>query len=202
LLAYLVREEIDTYAGVAATLQAYMHSPGVIMSLVARDELAAHIDALTSMRTVDIAVDDEAEALVPRPTPDADLRERVDELLADRSDLLATYDTESNGQTARTPDIESAGDSNSPAQADGASGGNQPTGDHTGFDGRSDGTAPDSDRGERARAADTRQRTKNGNRSDTADDQSARGSDWSSGVRRVPSPEPPGDDDDSEEGDR
>ncbi len=203
LLAYLVREGIDTYAGVAATLQAYMHSPEVIMSLVARDELAAHIDDLTAMRTVDIAVDDEAEALVPRPTPDADLRERVDELLADRSELLTTYDTEGDGQTTRATDIESAVDGDSPAQTDGVSGGNGQTGDHTGLDGRSDRTSPESDRGERAWPTDERHRSENGDRPGTADsDQSDPRAGRSSGVRRVPSPEPPGDDDDSEEGDR
>ena len=210
LLAYLVREGIDTYAGVAATLQAYMHSPEVIMSLIARDELVGHIDDLTAMRTVDIDVDDEAETLVPRPTPGADLRERVGNILADRSDLLGTYATGSDNRTAQMPDTELSGVGDGPAWTGKPSGPNRPTEAHAESDRHSGGTAPESDRGGQARPTGSRHRTGNGDRPDaaggqsnTADgDQSDLQDNGSSGVRRVPSPEPPGDRDSSEAGDR
>ena len=93
LLAYLIRERVDTYAGVAATVQAYTHSPDLTMSLVSRNELADHIDELTTMRTINIDVDDEIEELVPRPTPSDELRAEVESVLDGASDLLEEYDT-------------------------------------------------------------------------------------------------------------
>jgi len=88
LLAALIDAGIDSYAGVAATIQAYMHNPEVVLSLIDRDELAARIDDLTAMRTIDIDVDDDAEDLVPRPTPGADLRAEAEDALSDAADLL------------------------------------------------------------------------------------------------------------------
>ena len=107
LLAYLIREGVDTYAGVAATVQAYTHSPDLTMSLVSRNELADHIDELTTMRTIDIDVDDEIEELVPRPTPSDELRAEVESVLDGASDLLEEYDTGQHrtdtDQMRRTP---------------------------------------------------------------------------------------------------
>lgn len=86
LLASLIDEGITSYAGVAAALQAYMHNPDVVMSLVDRGELGASLENLTTMRTIEIDIDDEVEALVPRPTPDEDLAAAVAEIVADGTD--------------------------------------------------------------------------------------------------------------------
>jgi flagellar protein FlaI len=110
LLAYLIREGIDTYAGVAATIQAYTHSPELTMSLVSRDELADRIDELTTMRTIDIDVDDEIEDLVPRPTPSGELREEVESVLDDATDLFEGYDPQDTAEFRRvTGDSEADG---------------------------------------------------------------------------------------------
>ena len=117
LLAYLVSEGIDTYAGVAATIQAYMHNPDVVMSLIDRDELAARIDDLTAMRTIDIDVDDEVEALVPRPTPQAGLQAEVEGVLGDATGLLSGYDAGADSFPDTQPDRPDAAVTDTPETA-------------------------------------------------------------------------------------
>jgi len=215
LLAYLIREGIDTYAGVAATIQAYMHSPELTMSLVSQDELAARVDELTTMRTIDIDVDDEVEDLVPRPTPSDGLREEVDGVLEDAADLLGQYDTQraenglsgqrtgEGGDTGVAERIGGAtGDSNGAVReglagpdtgwiTDGADGErNQRAAD------RRDGTAADvdggppgetgQDRTAGGRGADETHTGHNARRRRTDDREGQ-----PDGVTRVPSPEPP-----------
>ena len=106
LLAALIRDGITTYAGVAATIQAYMHSPDLIMRLVSNGELRGRIDHLTRMRTVNIDIDDEVEALVPRPTPDATLREQVEGVVADGEELLSEYEESEHPQMRPQPQSE------------------------------------------------------------------------------------------------
>ena len=91
LLAYLIEAGIDSYAGVAAAIQSYIHSPSVVMRLLATDELSAHLEELTTMRTIEIDVDESVEALVPRPSPDEALRQEVEEILDDAAAFLAPH---------------------------------------------------------------------------------------------------------------
>ena len=179
LLAYLIREGIDTYAGVAATIQAYTHSPDLTMSLVGQDELADRIDELTTMRTINIDVNEETEELVPRPTPSVAVRKKAESVLEGAADLLEEYNTEErerfqgetpadrddsserdNTPTETFPGIWEQLDTNGTGQS---AGGGSPVGGKTRHDG--DG-----------------------------------GHDQSDGVTRVPSPEPPADRDDGEGG--
>jgi len=213
-LAYLIREGIDTYAGVAATIQAYTHSPELTMSLVARDELADHIDELTTMRTIDIDVDDEVEELVPRPTPDEDLREEVASVLEDATDLLEEYDTgnhysaldETWGDTRETENTRDTPHETDGTQREGDGGGfpdaweQLDTGQHSNERDRSvgggNGISPDSGgvaRRDGVTSADRSGRNTNGTGTETD-----RG-DESDGITRVPSPEPPTDGNDEDE---
>jgi flagellar protein FlaI len=94
VLAYLSDRGITSYAGVAATLQAYMATPTTVLSRIADDTLADRIGNLRSMRTIDIDVDEETEALVPRPTLDnasPDTRAAVESTLEDGDAVLDQY---------------------------------------------------------------------------------------------------------------
>ncbi|PSQ45882.1 secretion system protein, partial [Halobacteriales archaeon SW_7_68_16] len=91
VLSYLVDRGINTYAGVAATLQAYMRSPETVMALIANDDLEARVDNLRLMKNVEINVDPELEALVPRPTPDDPTRDRAEAVLDGASDIFGRY---------------------------------------------------------------------------------------------------------------
>ena len=219
LLAYLIREGVDTYAGVAATIQAYTHSPDLTMSLVSRDELADRIGELTTMRTIDIDVDDEIEELVPRPTPGDDLREEVESVLDGASDLLEEYDTGQHrtdtDRMKRTPSDTPGGDGR---QTDTRGG------DGTWSKTPENGESPDAwerlDTGQDSAERDRSERNGGGvergssgaaggdratpdehpGRSDvdrSGADTDRRGE--SDGITRVPSPEPPADRDDDEE---
>ncbi len=93
VLAYLVVNNINTYAGVAATLQGYMSSKETILALIADDELRTRIAALHQMRTINIDVDPEKEALIPRPrTPDG-VGKEAKGILSDTESLLVGYDS-------------------------------------------------------------------------------------------------------------
>ncbi|WP_302083369.1 type II/IV secretion system ATPase subunit [Salinibaculum rarum] len=95
VLAYLIREGLNTYAGVAATLQAYMNNPETILALIGDNELKHRIDNLRSMQNVDINVNPEKEELVPRPDPSAEVREQCERVIEDAQDLLNEFNASS-----------------------------------------------------------------------------------------------------------
>jgi flagellar protein FlaI len=93
VLAYLVEKNINTYAGVAATLQGYMSSKETILSLIADDELRKRTAALHKMKTINIDVDPEKEALIPRPRTPSGVGEEAREILSSTESLLVGYDS-------------------------------------------------------------------------------------------------------------
>jgi flagellar protein FlaI len=81
VLAYLIREGLNDYAQVAATLQAYMTDPETTMALIATDQLEAGLDDLREMESVDISIDASQEAMFPRPEPSGDLEADIEDIL-------------------------------------------------------------------------------------------------------------------------
>ncbi len=69
ILAYLIDREINEYAKVAATIQAFINDSDTMLALVATEQLEAGLDDLMEMESVQIQIDPEKEALVPRPEP-------------------------------------------------------------------------------------------------------------------------------------
>ena len=101
VLAYLIDNGLNSYAEVAATVQAYVNDPTTILTLIANDELETALDDLRQMESVLIDVDEEKEEMVPRPDPD-------DDTLTQARDVLETADeeifSEFRGKTAPTID--------------------------------------------------------------------------------------------------
>ena len=81
VLAYLIKNGLNTYTQVAATIQAYINDPETILSLIVEDSLEESLSDLRDMETVHIDIDEETEALVPRPDPDDEQVEEVDQIL-------------------------------------------------------------------------------------------------------------------------
>lgn len=81
VLAYLIKEGLNTYTEVAATIQAYINDPETILSLIADSSLKDDLDNLREMESVEIDIDEEIEALVPRPDPDEEQLNEVNEIL-------------------------------------------------------------------------------------------------------------------------
>ena len=102
ILAYLIEHRISAYEKVSATLQAFINDPDTIIALVAQDRLESSLDDLREMETVFMDIDDETEALVPRPKPDEETREQAAEILAEAETMLESYREES------TPGVEAA----------------------------------------------------------------------------------------------
>ncbi|QCS43083.1 ATPase, T2SS/T4P/T4SS family [Natrinema versiforme] len=67
ILAYLIKNELNTYAQVAATVQAFINDPDTILTLIANGQLEDSLEDLREMESVLIDVDPEKEELVPRP---------------------------------------------------------------------------------------------------------------------------------------
>ncbi|ELY60759.1 ATPase, T2SS/T4P/T4SS family [Natronolimnohabitans innermongolicus] len=67
ILAYLIKNELNTYAEVAATAQAFINDPDTILTLIANGQLEDSLEDLREMESVLIDVDQEKEELVPRP---------------------------------------------------------------------------------------------------------------------------------------
>ncbi|MFB6153392.1 MAG: type II/IV secretion system ATPase subunit, partial [Halodesulfurarchaeum sp.] len=103
VLAFLIENGLNTYAEVAATVQAYINDPETILTLIANGQLQDALADLRGMESVLIDVDEEKEEMVPRPDPDEETRETATEIL-DRAeeDLFPEY----RGETA--PDISEA----------------------------------------------------------------------------------------------
>ncbi|WP_435335688.1 ATPase, T2SS/T4P/T4SS family [Haloarchaeobius sp. TZWWS8] len=88
IIAYLIKHGLNEYVQVAATFQAYINDPDTILTLIANGHLEKSLEDLREMESVQINVDPEDEALVPRPDPDdetynlaQDILERAEESL-------------------------------------------------------------------------------------------------------------------------
>ncbi|ADD06689.1 type II/IV secretion system ATPase protein [Natrialba magadii ATCC 43099] len=88
ILAYLIKNGLNTYAEVAATVQAFINDPDTILTLIANGQLEESLEDLREMESVLIDVDQEKEELVPRPDATSetynlsmDLLERAEESL-------------------------------------------------------------------------------------------------------------------------
>ena len=94
VLAYLIQHGLNEYGQVAATLQAFINDPETTFGLIANGTLEDSLEDLRSMESVLIDVDPDKEALVPRPEPDAGIRELTAEILDGAAeDLFPEYRT-------------------------------------------------------------------------------------------------------------
>ncbi len=97
VLSYLIKNNLNTYVQVGASIQAFMTDPDTILALIANKTLKENLEDLREMESVSIDVDPEKEALVPRPTGDDDLLSEVDGVLDEAEERLFSsnkYDTE------------------------------------------------------------------------------------------------------------
>ena len=85
ILAYLIKNGLNTYTQVAATIQAFINDPETILTLVANDQLEYSLEALREMESVLITVDPAKEEMAPRPGPD-DTTERLCLDILDRAE--------------------------------------------------------------------------------------------------------------------
>ena len=90
ILAYLIKNGLNTYAEVAATVQAFINDPETILTLIANGQLENSLEDLREMESVLIDVDPEKEEQVPRPDASTetynlsmDILERAEESLFD-----------------------------------------------------------------------------------------------------------------------
>jgi len=75
VLAYLLLNRLNTYTEVAATIQAFINEPDVVLDLIANDVLKESLDNLRQMESVAIEIDEEKEEMVPRPDAPDDIIE-------------------------------------------------------------------------------------------------------------------------------
>ena len=93
VLAYMIRNGLKEYAQVAATIQAFISDPDTVLALIANDRLEERLSDLRQMESVQIDIDPETEALVPRPDPGERVYELTGEILEDAErTILAEYD--------------------------------------------------------------------------------------------------------------
>jgi len=90
IIAYLIKNGLNEYTEVAATVQAFINDPDTIMTLVANGQLEESLEDLQEMESILLDVDPEKEELVPRPDPPdeiyneaTDILERAEESLFD-----------------------------------------------------------------------------------------------------------------------
>jgi flagellar protein FlaI len=88
ILAYLIRNGLNEYAQVAATVQAFINDPETILTLVANDRLSESLEDLRTMESVLIDVDQDKEEMVPRPDPGDDVLAECDRILDEAEDRL------------------------------------------------------------------------------------------------------------------
>ena len=92
VLAYLIRNGLKEYAQVAATIQAFISDQDTVLGLIATDRLEKRLTDLREMESVQIDIDPETEALVPRPDPGERVYKLTGQILADAErDFLAEY---------------------------------------------------------------------------------------------------------------
>ena len=107
VIAYLIHEGLNTYTQVAATLQAFINDEETILSLIANDDLERSLEDLREMESVEIDIDPEKEAMVPRPDASEEMLEETRTILENAEPLLETYrDAEAVGDVVDALDIE------------------------------------------------------------------------------------------------
>ncbi|MDY6818867.1 MAG: type II/IV secretion system ATPase subunit [Halobacteriales archaeon] len=129
ILSYLIRNELNDYAQVAATVQAFINDQETTLSLVANDMLEESLADLREMESVHIDIDPEKEALVPRPDPTDRVYERTGEVLERaETELFEEYRDrtpesedirEALATTDETPDVTAGGEGGQPANTGG-----------------------------------------------------------------------------------
>lgn len=92
ILAYLLKEGVNSYANVASVIQAYYHGPDVVLKLIKEDKLTEVLDSLRKMDTIAVNISQEKEESVPRPSVPAHIQNNMTELLNTGSaqEILAT----------------------------------------------------------------------------------------------------------------
>jgi flagellar protein FlaI len=111
VLAYLVKEGLNEYAQVAATIQAFINDPDAVLGLIARGELEASLTDLRNLESVLIDIDPEKEMLVPRPDPDARTLAEAESVLDDAASLFEQYtDHRPIPLSGALPAVEAAGE--------------------------------------------------------------------------------------------
>ncbi|WP_368407930.1 ATPase, T2SS/T4P/T4SS family [Halorussus salinus] len=88
ILAYLIKNGLNEYTQVAATVQAFINDPDTILTLVANEKLEESLQDLREMESVQIDVDPKKEEMVPRPDPSEDIYELAKGILAEAEDRL------------------------------------------------------------------------------------------------------------------
>ncbi len=91
VLAYLIENGLNSYTEVAATVQAFINDPETILAIISQDYLERSLEDLREMESVQIEVDAEKEALVPRPDPPEEVLEETDDILTSAEPLLEQY---------------------------------------------------------------------------------------------------------------
>jgi flagellar protein FlaI len=81
ILAYLIKNGLNEYTKVAATVQAYINDPETILTLIANEQLEESLEDLREMESVLIDVDPEKEALVPRPDAGEEIYNEATDIL-------------------------------------------------------------------------------------------------------------------------
>ena len=144
VIAYLINEGLNTYTQVAATLQAFMNDQETILTLIANDELERSLEDLREMESVEIDIDPDKEAMVPRPDANEEMLERSQEILAEAEPVLEEYrGPESGVEITDALDIEAADDIDVTGSLGGESTGSS-AGMNAAFD-RADGDGPAAD---------------------------------------------------------
>ncbi|WP_368408642.1 ATPase, T2SS/T4P/T4SS family [Halorussus salilacus] len=121
ILAYLIRNGLNEYTQVAATVQAFINDPDTILTLVANEKLEESLADLREMESVHIDIDPKKEEMVPRPDPDEETYELAKGILAEADErILDDY----RGVDADVDGLAVAlADANEPAEgADGSAG--------------------------------------------------------------------------------
>ncbi|WP_435179160.1 ATPase, T2SS/T4P/T4SS family [Halorussus sp. AFM4] len=88
ILAYLIKNGLNEYTQVAATVQAFINDPDTILTLVANGKLEESLEDLREMESVSIDVDPKKEEMVPRPDPSRETYELSKGILAEAEDRL------------------------------------------------------------------------------------------------------------------
>ena len=91
VLAYLIRNGLNSYTEVAATIQAFINDPETILTVIANERLERSLEDLREMESVQIEVDPEKEELTPRPDPGEDLMDETAEIMENAEPMFERY---------------------------------------------------------------------------------------------------------------
>lgn len=92
VLAYLLKNDMNSYTDVAAVIQAYMNNKDNVLSRIGEGSLKKDVEVLKQMKNININVSEQVEADMPRPASPRPIQSQAKNILDNNQEVVEDID--------------------------------------------------------------------------------------------------------------